>query len=156
MLPLLNIAVTAARLAGEIIVRHLDSIAHLKVTAKAQGEFCCEVDIKAEQAIMNTILKAYPDHGILAEESGTHHPSADVIWIIDPLDGTTNFIMRHTFFTTTLALLKDGEPIIGVIHAPYTRELFVAEKGKGARRNEIRSFGVRPPEEMTELYRTIA
>jgi myo-inositol-1(or 4)-monophosphatase len=60
------------------------------------------------------------------------------MWVIDPLDGTTNFIMRHTFFTTTMALLYKGEPVLGVVYSPYTRELFVAEKGKGAKRNEVK------------------
>lgn len=138
MLPLLNIAVTAARLAGDIIVRQLDSISHLKVTAKNQDEFFCEVDVKAEQAIMNTILKAYPDHGIIAEESGTHNPDSDIVWIIDPLDGTTNYLHGFPCFSVSIACKIKNRIEHGVIYDPLRHECFYASRGNGAQLNERR------------------
>lgn len=98
MEPLLNIAVNAARQAGDIIIRHMEQVDRLKITAKNNHEYFSEVDIKAEQAIINTICKAYPEHGILAEESGIKEGDGDTIWIIDPLDGTSNYLHGFPFF----------------------------------------------------------
>ena len=87
MQPLLNIAISAARQAGDIISRHVEQLEHMKITAKGKDDFFCEIDVKAEQAIIHAIHKAYPDHGIIAEESGVQHEDAECVWIIDPLDG---------------------------------------------------------------------
>ena len=83
MQPQLNIAINAARQAGDVILRHIDQAQHLTLMAKGEGDYFCEVDIKAEQAIIATILKAYPDHGIQAEESGNYQEDAESVWIID-------------------------------------------------------------------------
>lgn len=109
------------------------------VSVKDKRELVTKTDIKVNRFLVAKIKQQYPHHGILSEEQGAeaNTQASEYMWVVDPLDGTTNFVMRHTFFTTTLALLKNGEPQIGIIYAPYTRELFVAEKGKGARRNEV-------------------
>lgn len=109
------------------------------VQVKDKRELVTKTDIDVNELIVSKIRKHYPSHSILSEEGGEEEiKNSEYMWVVDPLDGTTNFVMRHTFFTTTLALLKRGEPILGVIYAPYTRELFVAEKGRGAKRNEVK------------------
>jgi myo-inositol-1(or 4)-monophosphatase len=138
MLPLLNIAVTAAHQAGEIIIRQLDSIEHLKITAKSQDEFFCEVDVRAEQAIIKSILKAYPDHGIIAEESGTHNPEAEVVWIIDPLDGTTNYLHGFPCFSVSIACKIKNRIEHAVVYDPLRHECFSASRGAGAQLNDRR------------------
>lgn len=138
MEPLLNIAVNAARQAGEIIIRHMEQVDHLKVTAKSNHEYFSEVDIKAEQAIINTIRKAYPDHGILAEESGLQEGDTDSVWIIDPLDGTSNYLHGFPFFSVSIALQVKGRIEHGVIYDPLRHECFAASRGRGARLNDRR------------------
>jgi len=138
MEPLLNIAVNAARQAGEIIVRHMELVDRLKVTAKSSNDFFSEVDIKAEQCIINTIHKAYPEHGILAEESGLHEGNEDFVWIIDPLDGTSNFLHGFPFFCVSIALQIKGRIEHGVIYDPLRHECFAASRGRGARLNDRR------------------
>src|SRR4026208_2528306 len=94
MQPLLNIAVRAARRAGEVIVRGMNRVHRLDIRQKGQNDFVSEIDTQAEMEIIDTVRKSYPDHGFLAEESGAHGGSAEseFVWIIDPLDGTTNFL----------------------------------------------------------------
>ena len=138
MQPLLNIAISAARLAGDIIVRHMDQLDRIKVTAKNGADYFSEVDIKAEQAIINTIHKAYPDHGIQAEESGIQNETSDFIWIIDPLDGTTNYLHSFPFFSVSIALQVKGRIEHGVIYDPLRHECFSASRGRGARLNDRR------------------
>lgn len=107
---------------------------------KAKRELVTKLDVQVNDFIVKHIKDAYPNHAILSEERGAFDPkkSSQYMWVVDPLDGTVNYTMRNTFFATNLAVLKDGEPILGVVYAPFTRELFVAEKGKGARKNEQR------------------
>ncbi|KTD78425.1 inositol monophosphatase family protein [Legionella waltersii] len=138
MEPLLNIAVSAARQAGEIINRYVDQIDRLKITPKNSLEFFSEVDIKAEQAIISTIHKAYPQHGILAEESGTQNDESDSVWIIDPLDGTSNYIHGFPFFSVSIALKVKNRLEHGVIYDPIRHECFAASRGRGARLNDRR------------------
>lgn len=138
MEPLLNIAVNAARQAGEIIIRHMEQVGHLKITAKNNHEYFSEVDIKAEQAIINTILKAYPEHGILAEESGVREGDGQSLWIIDPLDGTSNYLHGFPFFSVSIALQVKGRIEHGVIYDPLRHECFAASRGRGARLNDRR------------------
>jgi myo-inositol-1(or 4)-monophosphatase len=138
MQPLLNIAINAARQAGDIIMRHLDQVDRIKPTAKAHNEFFCEVDVKAEQAIINTIQKAYPHHGILAEESGVQNPDADTVWIIDPLDGTANYLHGFPFFSVSIAVKINGRIEHGVVFDPVRHECFMASRGCGARLNDRR------------------
>jgi myo-inositol-1(or 4)-monophosphatase len=136
MEPLLNIAVSAARLAGDLIMRYRDQVSHIKITAKNSQDFFTEVDIKAEQLIINTIHKAYPAHGILAEESGFQAGDGESIWIIDPLDGTTNYLHGFPFFSVSIALQVKGRIEHGVVYDPLRHECFAASRGRGARFND--------------------
>lgn len=138
MQPLINIAISAARQAGDIIVRHLDQVDRLIPTAKGLHDYFCEVDVKAEQAIINTIHKAYPHHGILAEESGIHNPDSDTVWIIDPLDGTSNYLHGFPFFAVSIAVKIKGRIEHGVVLDPIRHECFMASRGRGARLNDRR------------------
>ncbi len=139
MEPLLNIAVSAARQAGDIIIRHMEQVDHLKVTAKSNHDYFSEVDIKAEQAIINAIHKAYPDHSILAEESGSQQGNNDdFVWIIDPLDGTSNYLHGFPFFAVSIALKIKNRIEHGVVYDPLRHECFSASRGRGARLNDRR------------------
>lgn len=138
MHPLLNIAMTAARSAGDIIVRHMEQIERIKITPKNSDEYFTEVDIKAEQAIINTIRKAYPDHGIIAEESGSYNTDCDSVWIIDPLDGTTNYVHGFPFFSVSIAYRYKNRIEHGVVYDPLRFEFFSASRGGGAKLNERR------------------
>ncbi|MEJ2643531.1 MAG: inositol-1-monophosphatase [Gammaproteobacteria bacterium] len=137
MHPMLNIAVRAARTAGDLIVRHLDRVDQLTVTSKHRNDFVTEVDRQAEQAIIRVLRKAYPDHGILAEESGTQ-TGDEYCWIIDPLDGTTNFLHGFPQFAVSIALRNQGRIEQGVVYDPLRQELFTATRGSGAQLNNRR------------------
>lgn len=138
MHPLLNIAITAARAASDILISHLGQIDYLKLTAKNNNEYFTEVDIKAEQAIIRTILKAYPEHGIIAEESGLFNENADSVWIIDPLDGTTNYCHGFPFFSVSIAHRVKNRLEHAVIYDPLRHECFSASRGCGAKLNDRR------------------
>ena len=137
MHPMLNIAVRAARGAGNIIVRHYDRLDRLTVQTKEHNDFVSEVDRQAEQEIIQTLRKAYPDHGILAEESGFQEGDA-YQWIIDPLDGTTNFLHGFPHFAVSIALRHKGRLEQAVIYDPLRQELFTASRGSGALLNDHR------------------
>ncbi|MFM2407725.1 MAG: hypothetical protein RL358_467 [Pseudomonadota bacterium] len=137
MHPMLNIAVKAARRAGNLIYRSTDKIDHLTVTKKSHADFVTEVDRAAEQVIMETLLEAYPSHAILAEESGSHGES-EYLWIIDPLDGTTNFLHGFPQFAVSIALEHKGVLTQAVIYDPVRNELFTATRGQGAYLNDKR------------------
>ena len=136
MEPLLNIAVGAARLAGDIIIRHMEQVEHLKITAKQEHDYYSEVDIKAEQAIIQAIRKAHPSHSILAEESGFHEGDSDITWIIDPLDGTANYLHSFPFFAVSIAIKIKGRIEHGLVYDPLRHECFSASRGRGARLND--------------------
>ncbi|KGP63881.1 inositol monophosphatase [Legionella norrlandica] len=138
MEPLLNIAVNAARQAGEIINRYVEQVDRLKITPKSSHDYFSEVDIKAEQSIINTIHKAYPEHGIFAEESGVQQTDSDVIWIIDPLDGTSNYLHGFPFYSVSIAVKIKNRIEHGVIYDPLRHECFAASRGRGARLNDRR------------------
>ena len=138
MQPLLNIAISAARQAGDIISRHVEQLEHMKVTPKGKDDFFCEVDVKAEQAIINTIRKAYPDHGIIAEESGVQNEEAESVWIIDPLDGTRNYLHGFPFYAVSIALRVKNRIEHAVVYDPLRHECFSASRGRGARLNDHR------------------
>lgn len=131
MHPLLNIAVRAARRAGEIIVRSLVHLEGLQVASKGRNDFVSEVDRAAEREIIAVIHKHYPDHAILAEESGASGEN-DTRWIIDPLDGTTNFLHGFPVFAVSIAVQQRGRLEIGVIYDPMRQEIFSAVRGAGA------------------------
>ena len=104
MQPMVNIAVRAARAAGDIIVRNMDRLDRLKVVTKQNNDFVSNVDHMAEEIIIATIKEAYPEHGILAEESGIQAEDSEYQWIIDPLDGTTNYLHGFPQFAVSIAL----------------------------------------------------
>jgi myo-inositol-1(or 4)-monophosphatase len=137
MHPMLTIAVKAARLAGSIINRAARSGGDHAFTRKRHNDFVTEVDKAAEAAIIDTLRHAYPDHAILAEESG-RHGQADFLWIIDPLDGTTNFIHGFPQFSVSIALQHKGMLTQAVIYDPWKNELFTASRGTGAFLNDKR------------------
>jgi myo-inositol-1(or 4)-monophosphatase len=140
MHPMLTIAVKAARRAGAIINRASRDVEVLAVTRKRHNDFVTEVDKAAEQAIIEIIQKAYPDHAILAEESGASGAKTDVEyqWIIDPLDGTTNFIHGFPQYCVSIGVQHKGVLTHGVIYDPTKNELFTASRGRGAFLNERR------------------
>ncbi|OUR74354.1 inositol monophosphatase [Methylophaga sp. 41_12_T18] len=137
MHPLLNIAVRAARNAGNIIIRSLQHVEHLEVTTKGRNDFVSDVDRLAENEIISVIKKAYPDHAILAEESGRSGDN-DTVWIIDPLDGTTNFLHGFPHYCVSIAVMVRGKIEHGVIYDPLREELFTASRGDGAQLNDRR------------------
>jgi myo-inositol-1(or 4)-monophosphatase len=137
MHPTLNIAIKAARSAGNIIVRSLDQRDTLSVSTKGRNDFVTEVDKNAEKEIIKIIRKAFPSHGILAEESGSHEGD-EFLWLIDPLDGTTNFLHGFPQFAVSIALQHKGRLEHGVIYDPLRQEIFSASRGAGAQLNERR------------------
>lgn len=137
MHPMLNIAIRAARSAGNLIIRSLQHVEHLEITTKGRNDFVSDVDRLAEQEIINTIKKAYPDHAILAEESG-ESGSHDTVWIIDPLDGTANFLHGFPHYCISIGIMVKGRIEHGVIYDPLRDELFTATRGAGAQLNDRR------------------
>ena len=137
MHPMLNTAIAAARLASRIILMHLDHLDRIEIHSKGHNNFVTQVDREAEAAILDVLLKAYPDHGVLAEESGAQSGN-DYTWIIDPLDGTTNFIHGYPQFGISIAVTRQGRIEHGVVFDPLRDELFTASRGEGARLNDRR------------------
>jgi len=135
--PLLNIAVTAARKAGSIITRAFDRREAVKISHKSENDFVTDIDRAAEKAIIEIIHKAYPSHSILAEESGHHHGD-EYTWIIDPLDGTSNFIHGFPHFAVSIAVKHKDSIEHGVVYDPIKQELFTASRGQGAKLNRYR------------------
>ena len=134
MHPMLNIAIRAARAAGDSIVREMDRACDIPIQDKGKNDFVTEVDKNAEEIIISTIQKSYPDHAFLAEESGQRGES-DYLWVIDPLDGTTNFLHSFPHFAVSIALKQKGILNQAVVYDPLKQELFTATKGKGAQLN---------------------
>ena len=141
MHPMINTAVKAARRAASIINRASFDIDRLQVTQKKHNDYVTEVDQAAEQAIIDVLKNAYPDHAILAEESGASanlHDENENVWIIDPLDGTTNFIHGFPQYCVSIALQHRGQITQAVVYDPTRNELFTATKGAGAYLNDKR------------------
>ena len=138
MHPMLNTAVKAARRAGSIINRASLDLGHIKVGIKQQNDFVTEVDRAAEASIIETLREVYPSHSILAEESGNTAGDAEYQWIIDPLDGTTNFIHGLPQYAISIALAHKGTLAHAVVFDPNRNELFTASKGAGAFLNDKR------------------
>ncbi len=137
MHPMLNIAVKAARRAGNLIHRAADNIDHLTVTKKSHADYVSEVDRAAERMIVETLLEAYPTHAILAEEGGAQGES-EYVWIIDPLDGTTNFLHGVPQYAVSIALQHNGVLTQAVVYDPTKNDLFTATRGRGAFLNDKR------------------
>jgi len=131
MQPILNIAVQAARRAGDLIVRSLGRLDSLDVASKGRNDFVCEIDRRAEQEIISFIRKMHPGHAILAEESGRSGQDEN-LWIIDPLDGTTNFLHGNPVFAVSIAFERRGRLENAVVYDPMRQELFTASRGEGS------------------------
>ena len=134
MHPLVNIAVSAARLAGNFIMRNAERVEQLQVERKGRNDFVTQIDRGAEREIIAQIHKHYPDHAILGEESGesVNYGKSEVVWIIDPLDGTTNFLHRLPHFAVSIGVQVKGVLMHGVVYAPCTQDLYTASRGEGA------------------------
>ena len=139
MHPMLNIAVRAARNAGKVIIRSFEQLDKVEVESKGSNDFVTSADLAAEEAIIDTIRKSYPAHTIIGEESGVLTGSDDDYqWIIDPLDGTTNFIKGIPHFSVSIALKVKGKLDQAVVFDPIRGEVFSASRGKGAQLNGMR------------------
>lgn len=136
--PLINIAIQAARAAGNTIIRAVDRLDKLQITEKRPNDYVTEVDQQAERDIIAIIQKAHPNHGIIGEETGETGGNDDYVWIIDPLDGTRNFIHGFPHFAVSIAITYKGRVEHGVIYDPVRQELFSATRGKGAQLNNRR------------------
>ena len=134
MQPMLNIAVRAARSAGDLILRSADNVGRLHIDQKGKNDYASEVDRMAEREIISIIKAAFPEHAILAEESGAHKGN-DFVWVIDPLDGTTNFLHGFPQYAVSIALKHKGRLEVGVVYDPLRDELFTAKRGGGAMLN---------------------
>lgn len=136
MHPMINIALRAARKAGDLIERAVENIDQLEIISKSPNDFVTEVDQAAEKEILYHLQKAYPDHAFLCEESGLiGSPDADFRWVIDPLDGTSNFIRGVPHFAVSIACLYKGRIEHAVIYDPIRREEYTASRGAGAQLN---------------------
>ena len=145
MHPMLNTAIKAARRAGKVIVRHMGQIDRLTIESKGRNDFVSEVDRLAEAEILDTLQTAYPSHAILAEETGHQDGVArgaartdEFRWIIDPLDGTTNFLHGYPQFSVSIALYHQNRPFQAVVFDPLRNELFTASRGGGCQINDHR------------------
>ncbi len=137
MHPMLNTAIKAARRAGKIIMRHYERLERIAVESKGRNDYVTEVDRMAEAEIIGVLRSAYPDHAILAEESG-QSVGNDYLWIIDPLDGTTNYLHGYPQFAVSIALHYQNKPSQAVVFDPLHNELFTASRGVGAQLNDRR------------------
>ncbi len=139
MHPMLNVAVKAARRAGSLIQRASLNLDAVRVEKKKHNDFVSEVDRAAEETILDVITEAYPKHAILAEESGAQRfGESEYEWIIDPIDGTTNFIHGHPQFAISIALAHKGQIQQAVVYDPSRNDLFTASRGVGAFLNDRR------------------
>ncbi len=135
--PAVNVAVKAARAAGNIILRHLNRVEGLTVEEKSRHDYVSEVDKLAEAEIIKELRRAYPDHGFLGEESG-QKGKTDKVWIIDPLDGTHNYLRGFPHFCVSIGFRDHGDLVYGVVYDPLRDEMFTASKGDGAFLNDRR------------------
>src|SRR5579859_168859 len=135
----INVMMGAARKAARGLLRDFGEVEQLQVSQKGPGDFVTAADHRVEKALRAELTKARPDYGLLLEESG-HIEGKDPhnMWVVDPLDGTTNFLHSIPHFAISIGLVRNGEPIAGVIYQPLTDELFWAEKGAGAFVNDRR------------------
>ena len=128
---LLNVAVMAARRAGDLLMRSQQNLDRLKVEKKGHNDYVSEADRAAERAVMDIVLKHYPEHAFLAEESGVVGES-DTVWVIDPLDGTTNFLHGYPVYAVSIGVQVRGRVEHAVVYDPSRQELFTASRGAGA------------------------
>jgi myo-inositol-1(or 4)-monophosphatase len=137
MHPMLNTAVKAARRAGKVIMRYASQLDRLTIESKGRNDFVSQVDLDAEAEIIDVIRHAYPDHAILAEETGRHGQS-EYLWIIDPLDGTTNYLHGYPQYAVSIGLYHQDKPFQAVVFDPLKNDLYTASRGGGAQLNDRR------------------
>lgn len=137
MNPIINIAIRAARAAGNIIIRSLEQLDNIQIDLKGTNDFVTEIDRRAEKEIINILRRAFPDHAVLGEEFGSHGDNESV-WVIDPLDGTTNFLHGFPQFAVSIAMRHLGKLEQAVVYDPMRQELFTASRGEGAQLNDRR------------------
>lgn len=135
--PALNVAISAARKAGTVILRNINRLQSLTVTAKAAMDYASEVDRNAEAEAVRELRRAFPQHRVLAEESG-EAGRGEAVWIIDPLDGTSNYLRGFPHYCVSIALYEGAQAQLGVVYDPLRDELFTASRGAGAFLNERR------------------
>ena len=133
--PMLNTAIRAARQSGRIILMHYNRLDRLEVTSKGRNDYVSQADTEAEEAALEILTGAYPEHGVLAEESGIRE-GGDYTWVVDPLDGTTNFLHGFPQFSVSIAVLRGQTIEHGVVYDPLRNELFTSTRGQGAQLNE--------------------
>ena len=139
MNPILNIAFKAARRAGQMMIRASGNLEAVKIDSKAFNDFVSNVDRESEMILVDALKEAYPHHKITCEESGSHGKSdAEYEWIIDPLDGTTNFLHGHPQYAISMALLHKGVLQEALVYAPERNDLYMASRGQGALLNDRR------------------
>src|SRR5476649_1554003 len=142
MHPMLTIAVRAARKAGNLIAKHYETPDSVEATQKGTNDFVTNVDREAEHMIIDVIRKSYPKHTIISEECGElEGEDKDVQWIIDPLDGTTNFVKRFPHFAVSIAVRIKGRTEVAVVYDPMRNELFSSTRGQGTQINGYRLRG---------------
>lgn len=129
---MLQTAIAAAIAAGEILLEYFGKIKKEQVITKRQGDFVTFVDKRAEKKIIEIICDRFPQHQILGEESGKGGKEGEFCWIVDPLDGTTNYIHGFPMFSVSIAAKKEDQPIVGVVYDPLRNDTFIAQKGKGS------------------------
>ena len=135
--PMLNTAIRAARQSGRIILMHYNRLDPLEVTSKGRNDYVSQADTEAEEAALEILTSAYPEHGVLDEESGIRE-GGDYTWVVDPLDGTTNFLHGFPQFSVSIAVLRGQTIEHGVVYDPLRNELFTSTRGQGAQLNERR------------------
>ena len=139
MNPILNTAFKAARKAGDLMIRASKDLGNIKTDSKAFNDFVSDIDRMSENILIETLLEAYPQHKITAEESGSHgNPNGAYEWIVDPLDGTTNYLHGHPQYAISMALLHNGKLQEALVYAPERNDLYMASRGKGALLNDRR------------------
>ena len=139
MNPMLNIAIRAARKAGNVIAKNYERRDDIQTSKKGINDYVTSVDKAAEAEIIEIIQKSYPDHTIISEERGVlEGKDSDIQWVIDPLDGTTNFVKGLPHFSVSIAIRVKNRTEVGVVYDPIRNELFTAVRGEGAKLNEVR------------------
>ncbi|WP_417761093.1 inositol-1-monophosphatase [Shewanella sp.] len=155
MHPMLTIGVRAARAAGQIIMRGFSELDRVQVDTKGLNDFVSNIDKEAEAAIVQQIRKSYPDHSIVGEEGGESKGSnSDYLWIVDPLDGTNNFVNGVPHFAVSIALQVKGKTEVAIVYDPVREELFSAVRGQGAKLNDFRIRANNPADLSQSLVAT--
>ena len=134
MHPMLHTAVRSVREGGRVILMYFDQLDRLEYSSKGRNDYVSQADVEAERAVLDVLTRAYPDHGIIAEESGVREGS-EYTWVIDPLDGTTNFLHGFPMFAVSVAVKRGGVLEHGVVYDPLHDEMFTASRGEGAQLN---------------------